>query len=167
MSQPYFDALRRFQTAPIVNIHLWYDRPVMAEDFVALVDSPLQWVFNRDAILNGNGSSGKRISISLSSAFEYMNQPKEALQKTFVEAMAEAFPEARQAKVERVLIIKQDKATFRCLPGVEKLRPGPKSPIGNLFLAGEWTDTGWPSTMEGAVRSGVNAAEAIQASLNQ
>jgi len=166
-AQPYFEALSKFQTAPIVNVHLWYDRPVMTEDFVALVESPLQWVFNLDAIQGGDGSGGKRVSISLSGAFEYIDQPKEALQKTFVEAMAQAFPAARQAKIERVLIVKQDKATFRCLPGIEKLRPKAKSPIRNLFLAGEWTDTGWPSTMEGAVRSGVKAAEAIQTLLHE
>jgi len=159
--EPYFAGLGSLDTAPIVNIHLWYDRQVMTEDFAAVVDSPLQWVFNRSLITGDNGVKGQNISISLSGAFDYINRPKEELQKTFIEAMAQAFPLAREAKVERVIVIKQEKATFRCLPGSEGLRPTAQSPIGNLVLAGDWTDTGWPSTMEGAVRSGVTAANVV------
>jgi len=158
---PYFASLRGLATAPIVNIHLWYDKQVMHEDFAAFVDSPLQWVFNKSSILGQNGAGGQYITISLSGAFEYINQPKEVLQQTFVEAMAQAFPKAKLAKVERILVVKQEKATFRCLPGSERLRPKAETPIENLFLAGEWTDTGWPSTMESAVRSGVAAAQAV------
>ena len=134
---------------------------VSTDSFAAFVDSPLQWVFNKSSILGQNGAGGQYITISLSGAFEYINQPKEVLQQTFVEAMAQAFPKAKLAKVERILVVKQEKATFRCLPGSERLRPKAETPIENLFLAGEWTDTGWPSTMEGAVRSGVTAAQAV------
>ena len=160
---PYFAALHGLSTAPIVNVHLWYDRPVMSEDFAAFVDSPLQWVFNKNSIMGSNGAGGQYLSISLSGAFEYINQSKEELQRVFLEAMARAFPKAREAKVERILVVKQDNATFRCLPGTEDLRPKTETPIKNLLLAGEWTDTGWPSTMEGAVRSGVAAAKAMVA----
>ena len=71
------------------------------------------------------------------------------------------FPAARDAKVLRSVVVKQRNATFRCVPGVNDLRPASVTPISNLFLAGEWTDTGWPSTMESAVRSGYNVAHAI------
>ena len=160
---PYFASLGELQTAPIVNVHLWYDKPVMDQNFVAFVDSPLQWVFNKTGMLDQTGSGGQCITISLSGAFEYVKQSKETLRQTFVEAMSQAFPKAKSANVVRALVVKQEKATFRCLPGSEKLRPRAQTPIDNLFLAGDWTDTGWPSTMEGAVRSGLTAANAVLA----
>ncbi len=160
---PYFAAVGQLTTAPIVNVHLWYDRPVMKDHFAAFVDSPLQWVFNRGSILGSNGAEGRHISISLSGAFEYINQPKEQVQDMMVQAMARAFPAAAEARLERALVVKQDKATFRCLPGTEALRPQAVTPVKGLYLAGEWTDTGWPSTMEGAVRSGVAAVDAVAA----
>lgn len=158
---PYFASLGELETAPIVNVHLWYDKPVMEQRFMAFVDSPLQWVFNKTGMLDQPRSSGQYITISLSGAFEYVKQSKEALRQTFIEAMSQAFPKAKLAKVERALVVKQEKATFRCLPGSEGLRPKAQTPIANLFLAGDWTDTGWPSTMEGAVRSGLTAAQAV------
>ena len=158
---PFFAPLAQLQTAPIVNVYLWYDRPVMEQDFVALVDSPLQWVFNKTAIMGHNGGPGQYVTVSLSAAFNYVNQPKQAVQEMCTEAMKEAFPKAKLARVIRSLVVKQERATFRCLPGSHRSRPKPRTPIGNLFLAGDWTDTGWPSTMEGAVRSGVAAAQAV------
>ena len=159
---PFFADLSHLQTAPIVNVYLWYDRPVMEQDFVALVDSPLQWVFNKTAIMGHNGSQqGQYVTVSLSAAFDYVNQPKQALQDMCTEAMKEAFPRAKSARVTHALVVKQEKATFRCLPGSDRFRPGAHTPIDNLYLAGDWTDTGWPSTMEGAVRSGVHAAQAV------
>ena len=159
---PYFASLAQLHTAPIVNVYLWYDRPVMEQDFVALVDSPLQWVFNKTAIMGHNGSDeGQYVTVSLSAAFDYVNQPKQAVQEMCTEAMKEAFPKAKDARVTRGLVVKQERATFRCLPGSQRFRPQARTPIDNLFLAGDWTDTGWPSTMEGAVRSGVFAAQAL------
>ena len=160
---PYFASLGELQTAPIVNVHLWYDKPVMEQNFVAFVDSPLQWVFNKTGMLDQTRSGGQYITISLSGAFEYVKQSKDTLRQTFVEAMSQAFPKAKSANVVRALVVKQEKATFRCLPGSEALRPKAQTPIENLFLAGDWTDTGWPSTMEGAVRSGLTAANAVLA----
>ena len=163
---PLFGHLRGLATSPIVNVHLWYDRPVMHGDFCALVDSPLQWVFNQTSILaKGSGAeadtSGQHICVSISAAWDYINHPREALTKIIIEEMAEVFPLAKKARVARSVVVKQRHATFRCLPGAGDLRPGCRTPINNLFLAGEWTATGWPSTMEGAVRSGYNAAGAI------
>jgi squalene-associated FAD-dependent desaturase len=156
-----FASLEHLQTAPIVNVYLWYDRPVMEQDFVALVDSPLQWVFNKSSIMNRSEAQGQYVTVSLSAAFDYVNQPKQALQQMCMAAMADAFPKAKSARVTRSLVVKQEKATFRCLPGSERFRPAAQTPVQNLFLAGDWTDTGWPSTMEGAVRSGVTAAQAV------
>ena len=161
-----FGNLRGLATSPIVNVHLWYDRPVLDGHFCALVDSPLQWVFNQTGILaEGRGAeadiSGQHVCISISAAWDYIDQPRESLAKIFIAEMAEVFPQAREAKVMRSVVVKQRHATFRCLPGAGDLRPGCRTPLNNLFLAGEWTDTGWPSTMEGAVRSGYTAAGAI------
>ena len=157
--------------SPIVNAHIWYDRPVMDGDFVAVLDSPLQWVFNKSLILGADAASlgaapvkGQYISVSVSGAWDYIHQPKEVLERTFLSAMADSFPRAAEAEVEKVLIVKQQQATFRCLPGTAACRPPAETPLRNLFLAGEWTDTGWPSTMEGAVRSGLRAAHAAVSS---
>ena len=157
----FFASLDQLQTAPIVNVYLWYDRPVMEQDFVALVDSPLQWVFNKSSIMGRSEAPGQYVTVSLSAAFDYVNQPKQAVQEMCMKAMTDAFPKAKSARVVRSLVVKQEKATFRCLPGSERFRPPARTPVQNLFLAGDWTDTGWPSTMEGAVRSGVTAAQAV------
>lgn len=170
-AEPFFEQLRALQFSPIVNIHLWYDRLVMEEEFCAFVDGPLQWVFNRTRIRARlpNGASqptqtptaGQHLCISLSAAWQYIDQSREELSRQFVAAMDQAFPKARDAAVQRVVVVKQRNATFRCLPGANQRRPGSRTPIANLFLAGEWTDTGWPSTMESAVRSGYNVAQAV------
>jgi len=165
---PFFAGLQNLEMSPIVNVHLWYDRPVMEDPFCAFVGSPLQWVFNKSAIMRHlhpaeAGDAGQYICVSVSAAWEYIEQPREELAPFFIEAMAEAFPLARTATIRRAVVVKQRHATFRCLPGAKEWRPGSQTPIANLFLAGEWTDTGWPSTMESAVRSGYNASQAIAA----
>ena len=168
---PFFAGIGRLAAAPIVNVHIWYDREVMepsSPPFIAFVDSPLQWVFDKRSILglsgtgDGSASDGQYICISISGAWDYADKPKEEIRRVFTEAMAEAFPRARDARVKELLIVKST-ATFRCTPGSAQLRPPNATPVGNLFLAGDWTDTGWPSTMESAVRSGVAAARAISA----
>ena len=160
--QEFFSNIGRLQWSPILNLHLHYDRPVMSEPFCAFVDSPLQWVFNRSGITGrAPGPGGQMITISVSAAWEFIDLPREELATRFTAEMAEAFPDARDAQVLNISVVKQREATFRCLPGASRLRPGPATPISNFFLAGEWTNTGWPSTMEGAVRSGYAAARAV------
>jgi uncharacterized protein with NAD-binding domain and iron-sulfur cluster len=162
---PVFSRLAGLETSPIINIHLFYDRLVMDGEFLAIVDSPLQWVFNKGRILEGSASitaGGQNICISVSAAWDYIDRTREEISAAFIQEMEQVFPAARDARVLRSLVIKQRHATFRCLPGANRLRPASVTPISNLFLAGEWTDTGWPSTMESAVRSGYNAARAIE-----
>jgi squalene-associated FAD-dependent desaturase len=146
----------RLGLSPIVNVHVVYDRPVTALPFAAAVDSPVQWVFDRTRA--AGLERGQYLAISLSGAADVVDQPVEWFRQTYVPAMVELFPSAKGAAVERFLVTRERGATFRQTPGTAALRPGPVTGISRLFLAGAWTDTGWPATMEGAVRSGVTAA---------
>jgi uncharacterized protein with NAD-binding domain and iron-sulfur cluster len=161
MAEPYLSGVARLEVSPIVGIHLWYDRQVMAQSFVGFLDSPVQWVFNRSLIQGSDDQSGQYLCISISGAWDFIDMPKEAIRDVFAREMERLFPGARDARIERSLVIKEPRATFRCIPGAAAHRPSQVTPIPNLALAGEWSDTDWPSTMEGAVRSGVFAAEAV------
>ncbi len=166
---PFFSGVRELATAPIVNVHIWYDRQVMdttGEPFVAFLDSPLQWVFDKSRMQGADpsGPLGQYLCVSISSAWDYMDMPKADVRRIVLAEMESAFPLAAQAQVRDVLVIKSP-ATFRCTPGSAALRPSTITPIKNLFLAGDWTDTGWPSTMEGAVRSGAAAVDAIESAV--
>ena len=166
---PFFRGTRELATAPIVNVHIWYDRQVMdtkGEPFVAFLDSPLQWVFDKSRMQGAEptGPSGQYICVSISGAWDYMEMPKADIRRAVLQEMEAAFPQAAHAQVRDALVIKSP-ATFRCTPGSASLRPSTTTPIRNLFLAGDWTDTGWPSTMEGAVRSGAAAADAVSSAV--
>ncbi len=156
-----FRSVGQLQWSPILNLHIRYDRAVMDEPFCAVVDGPLRWVFNRDALVGETSPQGQVVTISVSAAWEYMGQTREELAREFVAEMAQILPGAGRACALSVTVVKQREAAFRCLPGAGRLRPGPLTPVANLYLAGEWTNTGWPSTMEGAVRSGYAAADAV------
>jgi len=160
--------------APIVNVHVIYDRKVMDVPFAAAVDSPVQWVFDRTRISGlharasaGQPSDGQYLAISLSAADEYANTPVAELREKFVPALAELFPAARDATVTEFFVTREKRATFRQVPGTAKLRPKAATGLPGLVLAGSWTDTGWPDTMEGAVRSGLNAVIALHESLGR
>ena len=165
-ADPFFEPIFGLTSAPIVNVHLWYDRQVMKDAFIAFLESPIQWVFNRSLIQGNPNSSGQYVCISLSGAWDFIDRPKDDLKEMFEEEMRRALPLARSAVVRKSLIIKQPNATFRCVPGVASRRPSQVTPVPNLFLAGDWTSTDWPSTMEGAVRSGVYAARALSEGLS-
>lgn len=155
-------SLSNLQTSPIVNVHLLFDRPVMSREFCYFLDSPLQWVFNSTRIFGGIPHDNRQaLSVSVSAAWEYIDTDRPAFARTVVDEMAEALPETRNATLLDSVVVKQRNATFRCTPGASKYRPGPHIESPNLFLAGEWTNTGWPSTMESAIISGYNAANAV------
>ncbi len=150
-------------TSPIVNVHVVYDRRVTRLPFAAAVDSPVQWVFDR------TGPSGLRegqyLAISLSAADAYADVPAARLREQFLPALAELFPAAAQARVVDCFVTRERRATMRQVPGMGRLRPGAATATPGLVLAGAWTDTGWPDTMEGAVRSGLNAVRELRRSL--
>ena len=146
-------------SSPIVNVHVVYDRRVTRLPFAAAVDSPVQWVFDKT---RASGlQAGQYLAISLSAADSYVDVPTAALREKFLRALEELFPAAREARVIDSFVTRERRATFRQAPGCVALRPGAATSVPGLVLAGAWTDTGWPDTMEGAVRSGHTAAEQL------
>ncbi|MET7302906.1 hydroxysqualene dehydroxylase HpnE [Embleya sp. NPDC005575] len=143
-------------TSPIVNLHVVYDRPVLDVPLAAGIGSPVQWMFDRSA---GHGlAAGRYVAVSLSAAGREIDLTSAQLRDRFVPELARVLPSARDARVERFVVTKERAATFRPAPGSGRLRPGPRTGLAGLALAGAWTATGWPATMEGAVRSGLSAA---------
>ncbi|CAN5168591.1 hydroxysqualene dehydroxylase HpnE [soil metagenome] len=150
-------------SSAIINVYLWYDRPVTELAFAGTFGSPLQWVFNRARLLGTERSGGECLGVSLSAADDCLEWSKETLADRCDEALAALFPARRGASRTRFAVVKEPHATFCAAPDIARLRPGPVGPCPGLFLAGDWTDTGWPATMEGAVASGEAAAGALLA----
>jgi len=140
-----------------------YDRPVMDLPFVAAIDSPVQWVFDRTKISAMDRPGQQYLAISLSAADQFADTPVAELQEQFLPALAELFPAARDARVTEFFVTRERRATFRQTPGSGALRPKTATARPGLVLAGAWTDTGWPATMESAVLSGDAAAAALLA----
>ncbi|MGD0453795.1 MAG: hydroxysqualene dehydroxylase HpnE [Solirubrobacteraceae bacterium] len=151
-------ALRGLGSSPIVNLHIVYDRPVCEQPFAAGVGTPVQYVFDRTRAA-GAPAGCQYLAVSLSGAEREMGMSVDALRERYLPALRELFPRAREAKVERFLATREHAATFRAAPGVGRLRPGPSTTVPGLVLAGAWTATGWPATLEGAVLSGHAAAD--------
>ena len=158
-------AFARLGSSPIVNLHVVYDRPVTRLRFAASVDSPVQWIFDRTA--PAGVTEGQYLAVSLSGADEYRDRPVEELRAIFLPALEALFESTGGARVERFLVTREPQATFRQAPGTLALRPGPGTNVPRLYLAGAWTDTGWPATMEGAVRSGLTAARSALLALGR
>jgi squalene-associated FAD-dependent desaturase len=156
-AHPAIAQLRRLETSPITSVHLWYNRPVMQWPHLVLVDCTGQWVFNR-----GETAAGDHyLQVVVSAARQFRGLGHEEVRRQVVEELARLLPAARPESVRRARVVTEHAATFSAVPGVDQWRPGQTSPFDNLFLAGDWTATGWPATMEGAVRSGYLAAEAL------
>jgi squalene-associated FAD-dependent desaturase len=145
-------------SSPIVNLHVVYDRPVCDEPFAAGVETPVQYLFDRSAAA-GAPAGCQYLAISISGADREMRMSVDALRERYLPALRELLPRARQASVECFLATREHAATFRASPGTAALRPGPATPVPGLLLAGAWTATGGPATLEGAVLSGHAAAE--------
>ncbi len=144
-----------FAHSPITGIHLWFDRPVMRLPHATLLDRTIQWAFNK--------REGRYVQVVVSASRGLLAMSRQDVIDLAVRELAEFFPAVREAALERAHVVKEARATFSAAPGLEALRPPAATSIPNLFLAGDWTRTGWPATMEGAVRSGYLAAEAVTA----
>ena len=147
----------KLRDTPIVNLHVVYDRTVCELPFVGGVESPVQYVFDRSDA-GGVDAGMQYLAVSLSGADEEMGMSVEELRERYLPALAELFPRARAARVEHFLATREHAATLRAEPGAGALRPGPSTAVPGLALAGAWTDTGWPATLESAVLSGHAAA---------
>ena len=152
--------------APIVNVHLVYDRKVTDLQMAAAVSSPVQYVFDHTSASGIPRASGHQcLVVSLSDATAWAGARPDDLVKTFHQALGELFAGARDAGIVDAVVTREHAATFRGVPGTAALRPGPETGIPGVFVAGAWCATGWPATMEGAVRSGTAAAAAAIGSL--
>jgi hydroxysqualene dehydroxylase len=154
---PELSRLTALGSSPIVNLHVVYDRPVCEEPFAAGVGTPVQYLFDRTAAA-GAPAGTQYLAVSLSGADREMGMSVDALRELYLPALQQLLPRAREAKVECFVASREHAATFRAKPGVQALRPGPETTVPGLVLAGAWTATGWPATLEGAVLSGHAAA---------
>jgi squalene-associated FAD-dependent desaturase len=161
--EPYFRPLSDLEHSPIAAVHLWYDRRVTELDHAVLLDRTLQWMFNKTIDYGLDPDRETYLGLVVSAARDWMPLPSSEIRAIAVREVEEAFPAAREARLVRSAVVKEAKATFSIRPGTASLRPASRSPIRGLWLAGDWTDTGWPATMEGAVRSGYRCAEGILA----
>jgi squalene-associated FAD-dependent desaturase len=184
---PALAHLGAMQASPITGVHLWFDRQVCPFDHVVTPGRLIQWVFNHTAIqgraapleaetseANGapgappaSAGKGQYLQIVISASYDVLVLDKVAIRDRVLAELAEIWPVAREAKLVRWWVVTEHGATFAVRPGVEALRPPQRTPVDGLFLAGDWTDTGWPATMEGAVRSGYLAAQQILTDLDR
>jgi squalene-associated FAD-dependent desaturase len=144
-----------FEHSPITGIHLWFDRPVTDLPHATLLDRTIQWMFNK--------SEGRYLQLVVSASRSLAAMGRAEIISLATAELAEFLPRVRQARLEKAHVIKELRATFSAAPGTEALRPSANTSRPDLFLAGDWTRSGWPATMEGAVRSGYLAAEAVAA----
>ncbi|MGW1074712.1 hydroxysqualene dehydroxylase HpnE [Streptomyces sp. NPDC002537] len=163
------DRLLEIDTAPILNLHVVYDRKVLRKPFFAALGSPVQWVFDRtdSSGLGDRADGGQYLAVSQSAAHDDIDRPVAELRERYLPELERLLPAARGAGVRDFFVTRERTATFAPAPGVGRLRPPAPTRAPGLFLAGAWTATGWPATMEGAVRSGVNAAGAALSELGR
>jgi squalene-associated FAD-dependent desaturase len=153
-------SLQQLGASPIVNLHVHYDRRVLDEPFAAAAaESPLQWLFDRTE--SSGVQEGQLVSVSLSSAATEISEPIATLRERYLPALERLLPAAAAADVIDFTATREPRATFLAAPGSASLRPGTRTSVPGLYLAGAWTATGWPATMESAVRSGRAAAAAL------
>ena len=178
-SLAHFDKIK---TSPITGVHFWFDRHVTDEPFITLLDTTTQWIFNKTALYQDEQENTKRVipsearnlsslsvtrgssqylQLVISASYDLLEKPRQEIIDLCLAEVRHALPKAREAQLLKANVIKEAAATFSPEPGVDRWRPGQATKISGLYLAGDWTQTGWPATMEGAVRSGYLAAEAL------
>jgi zeta-carotene desaturase len=152
---------------PICSVHLWFDRKITDLDHAVLLDRDIHWMYHKSNWQPQRDSNGSYIELVISASREFAALSREEAFRRAIAQLAEFFPEVATAKVVKMALIKEMRATFGVPPGVDDFRPNSDSPWPNCFLAGDWIATGWPSTMESAARSGHLAAEAILSSTDR
>ena len=149
-----FENLQHLQVSPITGVHMWFDRSVMSEPFLTSIEGTVQWVFNR---------TGEYVQVVISASHALSNRSQQEIVDICRRELMDLLPATQTAQLQRSVVVRESAATFSPAPGSDRWRPSQQTAIRNLFLAGDWTRTGWPATMEGAVRSGYLAAEGILA----
>ncbi len=170
-AEPLRQILSRFETSPITGIHLWFDREITDLDHAVLLDRTIQWMFHKSKLLNGRaaGAAGgdhpagnnSYVELVVSSSKTLVEKSRQEIIDLALAELREFFPGAREANLVKATVIKEVHATYSPRPGIESFRPRPETVWPRIFLAGDWTATGWPATMEGAVRSGYAAAQCV------
>lgn len=186
------EKLVHFETAPITGVHLWFDRKISDLPHAVLLERTIQWMFHKSELIatrinagfkesplnpprslsgavanrsdTSEGSRGSYIELVISSSKSLLNKPRQEIIDLALRELREFFPAAREATLVKATVVKEVNATFSPVPGIDQYRPSQSTHWPRIFLAGDWTTTGWPATMEGAVRSGYLAAEAITSS---
>jgi zeta-carotene desaturase len=156
--------LANFESSPITGIHLWFDREITDLEHAVLLDRTIQWLFHKSKLQpdrRESGTTASYVELVVSSSKSLVEKPRQEIIDLAVHELAEFFPTVREAKLKKAMVVKELHATYSALPGSDAYRPNAQSPWPRVFLAGDWTSTGWPATMEGAVRSGYRAAETI------
>jgi len=171
-AEPLRQTLSRFETSPITGIHLWFDRQITDLDHAVLLDRTIQWMFHKSRLLvagahqgsNGNAEAAENnsyVELVVSSSKTLVEKSRQEIIDLALSELREFFPGARAANLVKSTVIKEVHATYSPRPGIESLRPSPETVWPRIFLAGDWTATRWPATMEGAVRSGYAAAQCV------
>ncbi len=161
---PFFKDISLLEYSPITGVHLWFDKPFEVREPIALLDRETQWIFPKENTQPDGAElskGGAYLALVVSSSKSLLSLSADEIIDICLKEVQEALPQSRSARLLHGRVIKEKKATFAPIPGVESLRPKQTTPIENLFLAGDWTRTGWPATMESAARSGYLAAERI------
>jgi len=151
--------IERHQHWPLCSVHLWFDREITGLEHAVLLDREIHWMYNQSKLQAGRG--GYYIELVVSATRSFAALPREAAIQKALSELAEFFPRVKEARLEKVALVKEMHATFGVPPGIDSARPTTASPWPNLFMAGDWIATGWPSTMESAARSGHMAAEEL------
>jgi zeta-carotene desaturase len=166
-SVPLREKLSHFESSPITGIHLWFDRQISDLDHAVLLDRTIQWMFHKSRLLATRSgpakgeSSGSYIELVVSASKSLIDMSRTEIVDLALKEVREFFAEARVANLVKSTVIKEVHATYSPRPGIDAYRPQQATVWPRVFLAGDWTATGWPATMEGAVRSGYLAAEAL------
>ena len=176
-ANPSLAHLEKFKVSPITGVHFWFDREVTKEPFITLLDTQTQWIFNKTALYgtlasspnvgaqhaapNPATNSAQYLQLVISASYDLLKKSREEIIDLCLKEVRQALPAAREAQLLKATVIKEAAATFSPEPGVDQWRPPQQTKTPGMFLAGDWTATGWPATMEGAVRSGYLAAEAV------
>ena len=166
-SDPALANLAKIKVAPITGVHFWFDRTVMREPFITLLDTTTQWIFNKTALYADSNATDKiaapdqYLQLVISASYDLLQKSRQEIIDLCLAELRQALPASCDAQLLKATVIKEAAATFSPEPGVDRWRPKQQTSVPRLFLAGDWTATGWPATMEGAVRSGYLAAEAV------